>query len=205
MKTRHLFLALAAVMLLGTTMPALAQKKMKKMKPATTATVNDDKPGRGELGLFDLRGPVQKCVTKFSSGMTQTLTFNKKGFWLTEDGRTLKKIYQGDDRKNSIIRDRAGRIIRGTREYAYDNIEYNANGLVKSWSFESGVCVEEYEYDADGHVAKQTTTLEGEMGSDEPNEVTVRTFTIIATDQHGNWTQRKDNTGAIDKRTITYY
>lgn len=205
MKTRHLFLAVAAVMLLGTAMPAQAQKKVKKVKPATTAAVNDNRPGRGELGLFDLRGPVKKCVIKFSSGATRTLTFNQKGFWLTEDGKPLKKIYQGDDPRNNIQRDRAGRIIAGSCGFAYDGMEYNADGLVKTWSYESGMCVEEYEYDADGHVAKVTTTSEGEMGSDDPAEVTVKTYTILATDKHGNWTKRKDSTGETETRIITYF
>ena len=151
-------------------------------------------PGQGELGIFDLRGPVKKCVWG-----DNTYTFDEKGFWLTQNGRSLKSIFPG-----GVERDHSGRISYGNAD-AYGSIGYvfNSQGLATEIN-EDGFS-RELSYDADGYVCKEKQTLEPEMGDEEGEaEVKTYTYTIIEKDEMGNWTKRKSAAGT-ETRVITYY
>lgn len=184
--------AAATTVINGLTKPQNAVKR-----PAATVKV---KYGVGELGMFDLRGPVKKCVQK-DPQQSVTYTFDKKGKWLTKDGKTPKQIYG-----NTIKRDKAGRIIQtSSNEFTYDHYTYNSKGLLTEASWYSGEDVEQYEYDADGFLVKQIYIIAPDMGSDEEPERIERTFTVTKIDKYGNWLERTDNKGVKETRTLTYH
>lgn len=160
-------------------------------KPAET--------GRGELGIFDLRGPVKECRWKTENG-TKTYTFDENGFWLTEDGKNLKQLYAG-----GIERDKSGRITVGAPDEFYNiTYTYNAQGLVTE-TFCDGI-TNTYTYDEDGYVAKEHVDIAPEMGDDEGVSAKQYTliYTILEKDEIGNWTKRKSGS-ATETRTIEYY
>lgn len=162
-------------------------------------------PGRGDLGVFDLRGPVKTCKMG-----KRTLSFNEEGRWMAENGKSLKKIYSG-----GVKRDKNGRISKGMFD-PYDETGHdytlNKQGLVVEINFrdymDSGTTVT-YTYDADGYVATMTTQ---EWGIDAFDEETgegpkpdISKYTIVEKDQVGNWVKRKDQRGRLETRTIIYY
>ena len=156
-------------------------------------------PGRGELGIFDLRGPVKECRWKTENG-TKTYTFDENGFWLTEDGKNLKQLYAG-----GIERDKSGRITVGAPDEFYNiTYTYNAQGLVTE-TFCDGI-TNTYTYDEDGYVAKEHVDIAPEMGDDEGVSAKQYTliYTILEKDEIGNWTKRKSGS-ATETRTIEYY
>lgn len=153
--------------------------------------------GKGELGIFDLRGPVKKCTWNYLEGKG-TYTFDENGFWQTIDGKSLKKYYDA-----GIDRDKAKRIIVGHFEFYETSYEYNAEGL-KVRSISDGV-TSEFTYDKDGYVAKEHVSVPPDMG-DEEGEIEEYTliYTILEKDKYGNWTKRKCDKGT-ETRTIEYY
>lgn len=155
-------------------------------------------PGRGELGIFDLRGPVKECKWKTENG-TKTYTFDKNGFWLTEDGKSIKEMYHA-----GIDRDKNGRIVKGDFEFYDMTFAYNERGLVTQ-TYCDGL-TNSYTYDEDGYVVKEHVDIAPEMGDDEgvsAKQYTL-TYTILEKDEIGNWTKRKSSQGT-ETRTIVYY
>lgn len=155
--------------------------------------------GRGELGIFDLRGPVKECKWKTENG-TKTYTFDENGFWLTEDGQKLKDVFLG-----GIERDAQKRIKDGWVDgYGSRHYTYNAQGLATI--IEEDGSKQTLTYDADGYVKKEFLEIYPEMGDDEGTTAEQHTFTytILEKDEIGNWTKRKSNRGT-ETRTITYY
>lgn len=167
---------------------------------AEVVEVKKYQAGVGELGLFDLRGPVKKCVMRDAFGNKRTYTFDEKGFWKTEDGQSLKKKFP-----DHISRDRDGRITEGApEEYYAFNYEWNTKGLVTS-SWSTGEFSITYKYDDDGNLTKRILHLEPDMGDESGGETITSTFTAIEKDKYGNWTKRKDQKGKVEERTIEYY
>lgn len=162
------------------------------------AEAHKKEPGRGELGIFDLRGPVKECKWKADYG-TRTYTFDENGFWLTKDGKNIKEMYQA-----GIERDKNGRIIRGDFEFYEQTFTYNERGLVTE-TVEDGV-THTFSYDEDGYVLKEHVDVPAEIGDDEGSSVRQFTliYTILEKDEIGNWTKRKCSQGT-ETRTITYY
>lgn len=162
------------------------------------AEAHKTEPGRGELGIFDLRGPVKECKWKADHG-TRTYTFDENGFWLTKDGQNIKEMYQA-----GIDRDKNGRIIRGDFEFYEQTFTYNERGLVTE-TVEDGV-THTFSYDEDGYVLKEHVDVPAEIGDDEGSSVRQFTliYTILEKDEIGNWTKRKCSQGT-ETRTITYY
>lgn len=162
------------------------------------AEAHKTEPGRGELGIFDLRGPVKECKWKADYG-TRTYTFDENGFWLTKDGKNIKEMYQA-----GIDRDKNGRIIRGDFEFYEQTFTYNERGLVTE-TVEDGV-THTFSYDEDGYVLKEHVDVPAEIGDDEGSSVRQFTliYTILEKDEIGNWTKRKCSQGT-ETRTITYY
>ena len=91
------FIFLAAMMLFASAQNSEAQQKRTVARTAATTaktkvgnnTSSLPKPGRGDLGGFDLRGPVKKCVWG-----DNVYTFNQNGQLLTENGQNLKQLFQ---------------------------------------------------------------------------------------------------------------
>lgn len=154
--------------------------------------------GRGELGIFDLRGPVKECKWKADYG-TRTYTFDENGFWLTKDGQNIKEMYQA-----GIDRDKNGRIIRGDFEFYEQTFTYNERGLVTE-TVEDGV-THTFTYNEDGYVMKEHVDVPAEIGDDEGGSVRQFTliYTILEKDEIGNWTKRKSSQGT-ETRTIVYF
>ena len=195
MKAKQLLIALAATMLLGAAMPAQAQKKkVKKAKPENTQ-IQITIPG--ELGMFDLRGPVKECKV-VSGEETKVYGFDTNGMWTTEDGQSITEMYG-----NALHRDSKGRItmigdVEENRKY-----QYNANGFVTKFEqqYMSGGYTVKYTYNSKGECIKTA-----EKGSDMGESFTSTSkYTILARDEQGNWTKRKSNHGFTETRTITYY
>lgn len=162
------------------------------------AEAHKTEPGRGELGIFDLRGPVKECRWKADYG-TRTYTFDENGFWLTKDGKNIKEMYQA-----GIDRDKNGRIIRGDFEFYEQTFTYNERGLVTE-TVEDGV-THTFSYDEDGYVLKEHVDVPAEIGDDEGVSAKQYTliYTILEKDEIGNWTKRKSGS-ATETRTIEYY
>ena len=171
-------------------------------KPEDNSSVSDtdEEVGRGDLGVFDLRGSVKMCIQG-----NRTLTFSKAGEWLTENGKSLKTIYKG-----GVIRDGKGRLSKGLLDMygeTYHEYTLNNKGLVVEINFQDyldGGTIYKYSYDGSGHVAKEIQEATG-MDALEEDGPTVCNYTILETDSHDNWTKRKDQNGNITTRQITYY
>lgn len=159
---------------------------------------------KGELGLFDLQGPVKSCTLKNQWGKVSR-TFNEQGLWQTYNGKPLSKVYS-----NGIERDEQGRIVKGKMDSAGngDEYEYNADGTRKRYYFHYGdESTEEIDIrDTDG---KLISTKKTEISFDTDGEPYTETYEILSTDDYGNWTKRKVkvNGGAADTHTriIEYY
>ena len=151
-------------------------------------------PGRGDLGGFDLRGPVKKVVYSESS-----YTFNEQGQLLTENGESLKSIFPG-----GVKRDKNGRLTECNADgYGSRYYTYNANGLpTEIRSDDSGRVLT---YDENGYVKTEKKTIEPDMGSEDAPEVINLTYTILEKDSYDNWTKRKDQNGNVESRQISYF
>ena len=153
----------------------------------------------GDLGIFNLRGPVEVCKWK---GLydTWTLYFDTEGKWTKEEGRGTFNVFP------QTTRDAQGRITElsnGDERLVY---EYNADGLLKKHiaQYMDGGTESVYEYDANGDCSKETS-IYGGLDMEEDEGPTVSIYTILERDEHGNWTQRKDQNGNVERRTIKYY
>lgn len=175
--------------------PATSQKEVAEVEPEA---VKPAEPGRGELGIFDLRGPVKSCKWKNVFGESSTYTFDENGFWQAKDGQSIKKMYHA-----GIDRDKTGRIVRGDFEFYDESFTYNEHGLLVETVCD-GVS-RTITYDADGYVKKERYVTPPDMGDDEGEpETTIYNYTIVEKDEIGNWTKRKSKQGT-ETRKIEYY
>lgn len=183
---------------------AIEQETVKKIKnvnsasPQETEEINvkdnsEAELGRGDLGIFELRGPVKTMKDG------QTYSFNEKGQWLTIDGRKLSDIYY------QVVRDKNGRLKELNADgYGSVGYTFNTDGLATSIN-EDGFG-RELTYNKEGDVIKEVQTIAPEMGDEEgEEEKTTYTYEIIERDKYGNWTKRKANGKEIEKRTISYF
>ena len=175
--------------------PITIQKEVAEVEPEAAKPAE---PGRGELGIFDLRGPVKSCKWKNVYGEPNTYTFDENGFWQTKDGKSIKKMYHA-----GIDRDKTGRIVRGDFEFYDETFTYNEHGLLTETVCD-GVS-RTVTYDADGYVKSERYVTPPDMGDDEGEpETTIYNYTIVEKDEIGNWTKRKCSQGT-ETRTIEYY
>lgn len=175
-----------------------ANNQEKENVSAEIEVAKPAEPGRGELGIFDLRGPVKSCKWKNVYGETSVYTFDKEGFWQTKDGQSIKKMYHA-----GIKRDKNGRIIKGDFEFYDETFAYNDRGLLIETECDG--TSRTITYDADGYVKKERYVVSPEMGDEEGEpETSTYNYTIVEKDEIGNWTKRKCSQGA-ETRTIEYY
>ena len=171
----------------------------KKCFAKAEAAAGNSQIGRGELGIFELRGPVKSFIFKNQWGTT-TRTFDHNGKWLTHEGKPLRQVYP-----SGIRRDAKGRITKGIfdADGNYEQYFYNEKGLItkREYSFFDTTEEDTYSYDANGNLTKMKV-VEGGMDAAEPY---TNVYTIITKDKYGNWTKRKNQNGEIETRTITYY
>lgn len=165
---------------------------------AATSAALSDNGVKGELGLFELQGPVKKCTILNDWGNV-VRTFDKQGFWQTHDGKKLSEVYTG-----GIERDEYGRIIKGLvdTEGNGEDYSYNKFGKVLKYNCHIYDSIEEdvYTYDDKGNLLKKHIEIGG-MDAEEPYD---ETYTEVVTDDKGNWISRKAN-GEVQKRVIEYY
>lgn len=206
MKTRNLFNVLAAVIIVAFTAcngGKNAPKAAEEENSDSTEQVQAGYEATGELGLFELRGPVKSCKLKARWGNTITRTFDEKGMWLTIDGKKISSFYG-----HGIKRDEKGRIVSGMMDSAENKEEYtyNENGTVAKYSLAYYDTTEEdeYTYDSDGNLVSKRVE-EGGMEAEGPY---TENYEIIESDSHGNWTKRTVTVGgqkSTETRQITYY
>lgn len=202
-----IIIALVTILLVGTAQTAMAQKRKPnkrtttippKKKPTTTTQAPINVNFKGELGLYELRGPVKQCIWK-NDDSEYNLGFDNNGMWVTENGEALG----GDG--IVIKRDKAGRIIKRGDPYdeEYTSYTYNSNGLVtkKIIKYMDGGDEIQFFYNSNGDCTKCVNSYGDMEGSGK--ETTK--YTIVTRDSYGNWTKRKDQHGNIQTRTITYY
>ena len=165
---------------------------------ANTSAALSDNGVKGELGLFELQGPVKKCTILNDWGNV-VRTFDEQGFWQTHDGKKLSEVYPG-----GIERDEYGRIIKGLVDTEGNGEEYSYNKFGKVLKYNCHIydSIEEdvYTYDDNGNLLKKHIEMGG-MDAEEPYD---ETYTNVVTDDKGNWTSRKAN-GEVQKRKIEYY
>ena len=200
MKRFRLLLSVLTVFLsLGIAQHAIAQGRVPskrntvspRKKPTTTTQPTINVNFKGELGRFELRGPVKKCVVS----EYETVFFNRDGFLTDENGKLLS---------DKIVRDNHGRIVEeeifNTGVYTY---KYNTNGLLIEKKYERGshIIRNIYTYNSAGECIKNNGSGV-ELGKKWKDVIT---YTILTRDNYGNWTKRKGSDGGIETRTITYY
>ena len=164
-------------------------------RPTDQIQISDNVKVKGELGMFQLQGPVRECQWE-EDGSSRTLGFDHQGMWTSQDGTSPF----GSNVK--VQRDVSGRIIKigDTSDEEYRTYKYNDEGQLTEMmeKYMDGASVLKYTYNNDGNCVKVISTYSG----DDP--VTIQ-YTIINTDDHNNWTKRKDQYGNVATRTITYY
>lgn len=195
MKRTALFALMAVFCLVG-----MAQQKKGTVKKAATTgkTTVINYTARGELGLFDLRGPVKECVWT-TKDQTRKLGFDRNGMWISEDGRKPGANY-GD----MVKRDSKGRVIQiGDGVETGELFTYNGNGLMTKHVtvYMDGRDIATYTYNSKGECTKESFSYGDMYGSGKNTAV----FTILSRDSQGNWTKRKTQNGNVETRTITYY
>ena len=157
----------------------------------------EDSPVEGELGLFELRGPVKRCVWG-----DYTLEFDKKGMWIAENGR---KPWAD---KPHVTRDSQGRITKMAIDYdeEYTKYEYDKNGHVvkREVHYMDGDDITLYKYDEAGDCVLNHNSYSG-MDAEEGDDSRMTHYTITKRDDKGNWTERTTDSGSKETRSISYY
>ena len=210
MKTNYLLLTAVAALLI--TMTACGGKNKnggdEDSRYTTQEELQDEEESEeagaadvvyGELGIFELRGPVKTCETT-SNGETRHNEFDENGFVTILNGQRLNKVFP------KITRDEQGRMQHCSYD-AYDETHceytFNDEGLVVSvidWPYMDGGTTITYTYNDKGECTQIDVQ---EMGMDAEEPYSVR-YTIEERDSHGNWTRRKADS-ATETRVISYY
>ena len=189
----------AALLVVGLTACGGKQTNMTNdntVDQAEGSTTEVDDVVRGELGAFELRGPVKECVWNYGS-YEQTYTFDEKGMWATRDGRVPWEEWPSK-------RDEQGRIIHIGDGDIEEVFEYNDKGLRTVYAFhdmEYGYKTY-YTYDENDEVVE---VKDVDWYNNEESNPRISKFKILERDMHGNWIKRDIGKGVVSTRQITYY
>ena len=158
------------------------------------------KPGKGDLPIHNLYGPVKSCIEELEGDEEQEYydrKFDRNGRLTMENGESLKELFP-----KGVKRNKSGRLIFGNRDFGEIRYVFDQRGLLKQiiWTDKTdGTTSKEvrvYSYNKQGHVNK-IVYLDGVFPP--------TTYTILEVDQYGNWTKKKDQNGQVINRKITYY
>lgn len=158
----------------------------------------------GELGMFELRGPVYMCSWTNNWG-TNYREFNQNGYWVKQDGKYLSSIYPYGIQRDSYGRIKVGAYDEGGNEsWTVDQFGRKMTWTDFLWD---GGETHTYYYDDNDVVYKETVEY---LGMDvEWNEGYSITFDSYVFDDYGNWTARWAHTSLGDNyaetREIIYY
>lgn len=209
------------VELLGGLFSKKKNKKAKKQQDVITPipnnidqNVSQEKIISGELGIFNLYGPVKSVVITNKTTMDgesweniEKYTFDRNGYIQTFKDYNMTYFLANSER------DAKRRLIKisydGEIEYRYDDLgrlvyESETDGQF----FDTEL---EYEYDEIGYVKTMRKVGSYFTNPDEEDGYTdiVINCTVLQCDEYGNWIKRKDiyNNGwsVIITRTISYY
>lgn len=177
------------------------EKKDSYLNKKSGVSIKKEK-ARGDLGIFELRGPVKSFTFKNEWGEVER-SFDQNGFWLTENKKKLEQIFKKD-----IIRNENGRFVKGVIDSDGNGVEYeyDEGGWVIKRYYHTSYSTEEntYSYDADGYLLTMRV-VEGGMDASDPY---TEEYNIQTTDKYGNWTKRITKIGTeqtIVTRSIEYY
>lgn len=156
---------------------------------------------KGELGLFDLKGPVRSCRWNETN---ETREFDVNGMWTTYNGKALSRLY------TDIQRDGRGRIISyGEDDTILQYFTYDGAGRLKedTYAYFDDVVINTYYYNRYGMMEWSESKLGGMNEEEAP---TYTRYQVEEEDEYGNWTSRTEEyTGSdhpvVRTRTITYY
>lgn len=156
---------------------------------------------KGELGLFDLKGPVRSCRWNETN---ETREFDVNGMWTTYNGKALSRLY------TDIQRDGRGRIISyGEDDAILQYFTYDGAGRLKedTYAYFDDVVINTYYYNRYGMMEWSESKLGGMNEEEAP---TYTRYQVEEEDEYGNWTSRTEEyTGSdhpvVRTRTITYY
>ena len=156
---------------------------------------------RGELGLFDLKGPVRSCRWNESN---ETREFNANGMWTTYNGKSLSQLY------TDIQRDERGRIISYIEDdMITESFTYDGAGRLKEevYAYFDDVVTNTYSYNRFGMMEWCESKVGGLDEAEDPRYIH---YQVEDEDEYGNWTRRTEeytNTGEsfVITRTISYY
>ena len=197
MKKHGLLLAACAMLLVFGACGNGGQKQENK-EDKTEATMVTTSP---DLVFFDLQGPVKRCELENDYYLfpASSVEFDRSGLITTADGYDpflLKEPnYASDEIEYVWSRNEQGQISSIMSEWSGSEYVWE-NGRISptiTGVHEDLLTKCEMEYDAQGHVAKQT--LYDAPDSDE--EIIdwelnrVEEFTYLDFDDHGNWTRCK--------------
>lgn len=173
--------------------------------PVEEAALSDSKNFaiQGELGIFELRGPVKECI--WNNGYeTYAHGFDKNGRWISKNGQKPWAYQQ------VVERDEQGRITKMGDSYGeqYESFAYNDNGLIAEHvmkEIDGFIAKMDYFYNDEWECTKTVSHIDDPLeGSGEDTII----YTIIDRDTQGNWIKRKKQDGqteVTETRKITYF
>ena len=177
-------------------------------EPAEEVSGTEEDVVKGDLAIFELRGPVKEFVFK-SGDYKVKRTFDQNGKWIKVDGKGLSSLFPG-----GVKRDGQGRMIKGKYDPLEDlsiTFEFDAQGRIATITdqpYLDGGDITTYNYNSNGTLVSITTQYTGMDAIDEEtgeeDGPSVSNVTILETDSHSNWTKRQLG-DVVQTRTITYY
>lgn len=196
MKKQILFLASAALLLLGSCTPT-------EQETSLDLQTHDLKGKVKEMALYVSIDGEDPAAIEEPTIPGSTYTFDEKGTLVSED----EYIYTADDLK----RDEKGRIIYKHTFDVYgaeedENVEYEIEytygegnkPIITNSTLSNGLSLassEEAEYDAEGNLVKREISVI----FDGNQELISSTFSNIVTDEKGNWIRRTVTSSKVER------
>lgn len=166
-------------------------------------------PAKGDLALYDLRGPVRQ-LQKITKHSTTTYTFDPEGALTSETHEMGGSVLDSEPFYDRTVRDDQGRGVERYRDSDVKELNvFDESGRLIKQEYWVGRRLEwrnvNY-YDINGRLYK--TNTKGTVSGDQYYTGTTKYFCDrgFAYDKHGNWTEYTCQKPLVDeKRVITYY